>query len=143
MRFASEVISAGSLILISWLIVCFRIGVKFRNSAEKVSKYRLIQATVFACLLALTVGVLQLPLAMFDEWALKLYHISVQPWPSWFQDWAVGQGLVIVVATIAAYIVNTTLRKTPKRLVDLLLDLFRFRNRFFRIHFPIPDRSSL
>lgn len=114
-NFASQLLEwvYGSLIL--WVLLRTRIAVRFRDWAERVSPFRIVQAVVFVPLLALTIGLLQLPLVGFDEWVLKLYRISVQPWLSWLKDWATNQAIVIAVATIAGYILYSLIRKSPNR----------------------------
>ena len=109
--------------LLDWVYVFFilsvllrsRIAVRFRDWAERTSQLRVVQAIVFVPLLALIIGVFQLPLAVFEEWVLKLYRISVQPWLSWLQDWATNQAIVIGVATIVGFILYSMIRKSPKR----------------------------
>ena len=84
-------------LLILWFILNRRLSAKYRDWAENFSRKRFLQALIFAPLLALTVGVLQLPLDALQEWIEKLYGISVQPWGSWIGDWAKAQFLVVLI----------------------------------------------
>jgi STE24 endopeptidase len=115
LRFASELISNIYLLVIFWLILRLRLGPTFRNWAEKLSRFRFVQAAVFVPLLALTVGILQLPVALFDEWVLKLYRISVQAWPSWLQDWAMNQLIIMISATVLVYLLYVNIRTSSRR----------------------------
>jgi len=114
-NFASELLGWIYGFFILWLILLTKVAVRFRDWAERISHYRLVQAFVFVPLLAFTIGVFQLPLAIFDEWVLKLYRISVQPWLSWLSDWAINQLIVMLAASVLGYILYTAIRKSPRR----------------------------
>ena len=114
-NFASQLLGWIYGLFILWLILLTKIAVRFRDWAERISHYRLVQAFVFVSTLAITISVFQLPLAIFDEWVLKLYRISVQPWLSWLSDWAINQIIVIVAASMLGYILYTAIRKSPRR----------------------------
>jgi STE24 endopeptidase len=114
-NFASQLLGWIYGFVILWLILLTKVAVHFRDLAERISHYRLVQAFVFVPLLAFTIGVFQLPLAIFDEWVLKLYRISVQPWLSWLSDWAINQFIVILAASVLGYILYTAIRKSPRR----------------------------
>ncbi len=98
-----------------WFILNRKLSAKFRDWAEKVSQRRFLQALVFTPLLVLTIGILQLPLDLFDEWILKLYRISVQPWSSWAGDWAKAQFLTILFGSFLAWLLYAVIRKSPAR----------------------------
>jgi STE24 endopeptidase len=114
-RFASLLFGSFYGFLVLWFILSRRLSAKFRDWAEKVSRNRFVQALIFIPLLVITIGVLEIPLDIFDEWILKLYRISVQPWPSWFADWAKGQLLVIVIGSFLAWLLYAVIRKSPRR----------------------------
>lgn len=65
-------------------------------------------------LVVITLGVLQLPFETFDEWVLKLYKISVQPWSSWIADWGKGQFLLIVIGSFLVWLLYAVIRKSPQ-----------------------------
>jgi STE24 endopeptidase len=114
-RFASQVFGLLYGVFVLWLMLTRRLGVRFRNWAESCSRYRFVQALIFVSFIVVTIGVFRVPLDIFDEWVLKLYHISVQSWPSWLADWAQTQAIMIVAGTILTYIVYHTIRKSPRR----------------------------
>ena len=49
------------------LVLWWRLGPKYRDWAERVSKRRFVQVLIFAPLLLLTVSVLNLPTSIWDQ----------------------------------------------------------------------------
>ena len=113
--FASRIIGFFYGLFVLWLILRRKFSARFRDWAEKVSHNRFVQALIFTPLLVITIGVLEIPLDIFDEWILKLYRISVQPWPSWFADWAKAQLLAIIIGSFLAWLLYAVIRKSPAR----------------------------
>jgi Zn-dependent protease with chaperone function len=113
--FASRIIGFFYGLLVLWFILSRKLSTKFSDWAEKVSRHRFVQALLFTPLLVLTIGVLEIPLDLFDEWILKLYRISVQPWPSWFADWAKAQFLTMVIGSFLVWLLYAVIRKSPAR----------------------------
>src|ERR1700719_3122503 len=60
-QFRFNIISFFYGLLILWIILHWKLGPKFRDTAEKASSNRFVQALVFAPLLVLTIAILQLP----------------------------------------------------------------------------------
>jgi Zn-dependent protease with chaperone function len=115
LRFSLSLFGFFYGLLILWFILNRRLSAKYRDWAENFSRKRFLQALVFAPLLALTVGVLQLPLDVLQEWIEKLYGISVQPWGSWIGDWAKAQFLVVLIGIPLVWILYSVIRKSPRR----------------------------
>jgi STE24 endopeptidase len=114
-RFVSALFGSFYGLLVFWFILSRKLSAKFRDWAERVSRNRFVQALIFIPLLVVTIGVLEIPLDIFDEWVSKLYRISVQPWPSWFADWAKGQLLAIIIGSFLAWLLYAVIRKSPAR----------------------------
>jgi len=114
-EFAARVLGFFYGLAVLWFILRSKLSAKFRDWAEKRSRKRFVQAFLFTPALVLTIGVLQLPLDIFDECIAKLYKISVQHWPSWFGDWGKGQLLAIGVGGLLVWILYAVIRKSPKR----------------------------
>jgi Zn-dependent protease with chaperone function len=114
-QFASQLFGFAYGLFLLWLVLQRRWSASFRDRAERVSQRRFLQAFIFTPLLVLTIGVLTLPLDIFDEVVLKLYKISVQPWPSWIADWAKAQFLVIILGSLLAWLLYAIIRKSPCR----------------------------
>jgi STE24 endopeptidase len=114
-RFASLLVGFFYSLFVLWFILNRRLSARFRDWAERVSQRRFMQALVVTPLLVLTIGILQLPLDLFDECILKLYKISVQPWTSWAADWAKTQFLTMAIGVFLAWLLYAVIRKSPAR----------------------------
>jgi len=113
--FATRIIGLFYGLLVLWFILRRRLAAKYRDWAERVSRGRFVQAFIFTPLLVLTIGVLQLPIDLFQESVSKLYKISVQSWPSWAADWAKAQFLLIVIGSLLVWILYAVIRKSQLR----------------------------
>jgi STE24 endopeptidase len=128
--FATRIVAFFYGLAVLWFILRSKLAVKFRDWAEKTSRFRIIQAFVFTSLLALTIAVLQLPIDIFGESILKLYAISVQSWPSWAGDLLKALLITIIIGSFLAWILFGVIRKSPRRwwfyfwLISLPLLLF-------------------
>jgi len=88
---------------------------QFRTWAEGASRNSFVQAAIIIPLLVVSFSVLTLPPDMVGQHISRKYGISVQSWPSWFQDWAVGLLLTVVVGTILGWILYAVIRRSPRR----------------------------
>jgi STE24 endopeptidase len=102
-------------LFVLWLLLQGKLSAKYRDWAENFSRARFLQALLFTPLLVLTIGVLQLPLDVLQEWIEKLYGISVQPWGSWMGDWAKAEFLVALIGIPLAWILYAVIRRSPRR----------------------------
>jgi Zn-dependent protease with chaperone function len=104
----------------------------YRDWAERFSSRRLVQALVFSPLLILTIGILELPTGIYQNWVSRKYGISVQGWRSWSWDWAKGEVISVIVGTIFIIVLYSVIRRSPRRwwfyfwLVSLPIALFMF-----------------
>ncbi len=112
--FATRIIGFFYSLFVLWFILRRKLSSKYRDWAESISRKRFFQALVFTPLLVLTIGVLQLPIDIFQESVSKLYKISVQSWPSWAADWAKAQLLTIIIGSFLAWILYIVIRKSPR-----------------------------
>lgn len=115
LRFSLQLFRFLYGLFVLWIILQSGLSAKYRDWAEHFSRARFLQAFLFAPLLVLSIGVLQLPLDAFEEWIEKFYGISVQPWISWMGDWAKAQFLVIVIGIPLVWILYSLIRKSPRR----------------------------
>jgi STE24 endopeptidase len=103
----------GIVVLIA--VIVGRIGPRFRDLAERVSRRRVVQALVFVPLLLLTIGVLTLPLDAYQQYVMREYELSVQTWSSWFWDWTKAQIVSCVIATPMVLALYGIIRRSPER----------------------------
>ncbi len=115
LRFSIQLFSFFYGLLVLWLLLQSKLSAKYRDWAEHFSLSRFLQGLLFAPLLVLSIGFLQLPVDAFQEWIEKLYGISVQPWGSWMCDWAKAQFLVILIGIPLVWILYSVIRKSPRR----------------------------
>ncbi|HWX53048.1 MAG TPA: M48 family metallopeptidase [Verrucomicrobiae bacterium] len=90
------------------------IAAKYRDWAEKVSRYRFVQALVFVPLFLLTIAALGLPLDAYQHSISREYGLSVQGWGSWFSDFLMAQAVFLVLAIPALWLFTTLIRKSPR-----------------------------
>jgi STE24 endopeptidase len=103
----------SALVLVG--IIALRLGPRFRDRAESVSKRRFWQAAVFVPLLFITQAVLELPTAAYGHHLSLLYDQSVQGWGSWLWDGAKSLLVGLVVAIPLVWLLYAILRKSPRR----------------------------
>jgi Zn-dependent protease with chaperone function len=99
------------------LLALLYLGVvaKYRDWAEKVSRFRFVQALVFVPLILITITVLQLPLDAYQQKISRQYGLSVQGWGSWLGDVGKGELISIIFLSLVAWIIATLIRKSPRR----------------------------
>jgi STE24 endopeptidase len=96
-------------------ILYLGIAAKYRDWAEKATKNRFAQALIFVPLLLLTITLLGLPLDVYQQSISRQYGLSVQGWGSWFVDVLKGQGVSLIIGTVAIGGLTTLIRKSPRR----------------------------
>ncbi len=102
-------------VLVYFLVLCWRVGPRYRNWAERVARRRLVQALVYVPLLLLTLSVLNLPRPIYAHWLVHRFGLSVQGWRSWVWDWSKGQLVGWVFAAAVAWILYGVIRRSPRR----------------------------
>ncbi len=102
-------------LLVYWLVLHWKISVRFRDWAEKFSARRFLQSLVFSPLFLVTTAVFTLPLDIYDEWLEKGFGISVQSWGSWSWDWVKAQIIGLVIGTILIWLLYAVIRRSPRR----------------------------
>lgn len=101
--------------VVLWLVLCWKLGPKYRNWAEKAGSAKVLQAAVFAPPLLITLAVLNIPFDLAEHWVSRKFDISVQGWGSWAWDWTKGQLVTLIIGTIVVWIFYAVVRKSPKR----------------------------
>ncbi len=99
------------LVLFLWL----KLAPCYRTLAERVSKYRFVQAVIFVPLFMITMDILNLPLGMYNHHLQRAYGLSVQSWASWFGDLGKAEAISLVMGIPMIWLLFTIIRKSPKR----------------------------
>lgn len=115
LRFKLRIFDTLYSLLVLLAILGLGVAAKYRDWAEKVSKYRLIQALIFVPLFLLTMTVLSLPLDAYQQSISREYGLSVQGWGSWFGDLCKGFLIGAIILTVIAWIISILIRKSPRR----------------------------
>jgi STE24 endopeptidase len=110
-----RIIDTAYSLLVLLALLALGIAAKYRDWAERVSKYRFVQALIFVPLLLLTLTVLGLPLDAYQQSISRKYGLSVQGWGSWFADVAKGQAVSLIILTLAIWGITNLIRKSPRR----------------------------
>jgi STE24 endopeptidase len=110
-----RIIDTAYSLLVLLAILALGIAAKYRDWAERVSKYRFVQALIFVPLLLLTLTVLGLPMDAYQQSISRKYGLSVQGWGSWFADVAKGQAVSLIILTLAIWGITNLIRKSPRR----------------------------
>src|SRR5208283_1618711 len=97
------------------VILWGKVATKYRDVAERVSLRRFVQVLVFAPLIALTMGAMELPMGIYNNWLNRAYGLSVQGWGSWLWDWTKGELLSVIGSVIVVGILYWVIRKSPAR----------------------------
>lgn len=103
----------------SIVVLCFLVGLKvgprYRDWAESLSRRRYVQVLVVATMLFLTVGLLDIPLRIYWQHVKLGYGLSVQNWGSWFWDWTKGELLIFAGAWLVAWLLYALVRRWPRQ----------------------------
>jgi Zn-dependent protease with chaperone function len=114
-RFRFQLIGFFYGLVVLWLTLLWKLAPKYRDWAEKFSSKRFLQSVVFSPLLLLTIAVLTLPAALYDQWVSRRYGLSVQGWGSWSWDWTKGELISIVLGIILIWLLYTVIRRSARR----------------------------
>jgi STE24 endopeptidase len=102
-------------LLIFYLLLRWGWSVKFRDWAEAVSSWRIVQAAIYTAAFNSVVALLNLPIGMWFHWLYRENDLVIQGWGSWFGDR--GKMLLIgtVIATILVFAGASIIRRSPRR----------------------------
>ena len=103
----------GLLVLLA--ILRTGLAAKFRDWALGASRWRIFQAIIFCPLLLLTLDITNLPFRVWGHAIVRSYNLSVQGWPSWILDWMKAEGITLVLATVAGWLLYELIQRSPRR----------------------------
>jgi len=114
-RFRLALVSFVYGLVVLWIILHWRLGVQYRDWAERLSRKRFVQALMFGPLLLITIAVLTAPLDIYSEIVEKEFGISVEGWGSWSWDWIKEQLIMMVFFTVLIWLLYLVIRRSPRR----------------------------
>jgi Zn-dependent protease with chaperone function len=109
-----RIIDTAYSLLVLLALLALGIAAKYRDWAERVSKYRFVQALIFVPLFILTLTVLGLPLDAYQQHISRQYGLSVQGWGSWFGDVLKGQMVSLIILIVAIWLLVILIRWSPR-----------------------------
>ena len=93
-------------------------GTRFESHfdwAQRLTRYRFLQAVIVMSLFVLVLELTQLPLDMYGHHIGLKYGTSVQHWGSWFGDWGKTLLLGFVFVSFVGWVLYGVLRRSPRR----------------------------
>ncbi len=102
-------------VMVLWLMLRMQFGPRLRDWAERLSRFRLVQAVLAMSLFVLVLQLAQLPFDLYQHHIGLTYGLSVQHWGSWFGDWGKGLALGCIFASLLGWILYGVLRRSPRR----------------------------
>jgi STE24 endopeptidase len=103
----------GFLVLL--FLVRGRVGSKFRNWAESVTRQRFVQAFLIVPPILFILSALNLPFDIYGHKTYLEYGISVQGWGSWFWDWTKSQLVQFAIFSPVIWLLYVIIRVSPRR----------------------------
>lgn len=103
----------GLIVLLA--ILYLGIVARFRDWAEKATKYSFLQALIVVPLFILITTILNLPLDAYQHSISRQYGLSVQGWGSWFGDAGKGFFVSAVIGVVLLWLMIFIIRKSPRR----------------------------
>jgi Zn-dependent protease with chaperone function len=87
---------------------------KLRDFAESRTRGHSLQAVLFVPALFVPLGLLHLPINLYWHHLSLYYQQSIQPWGSWFWDWAKAELLEIALALLVVTLLFALIRSKPR-----------------------------
>lgn len=100
--------------LLLFLILRLRAAARFRELAENVSRFRVVQSFAFTSLLLAVLGLLSFPLDAHGHSIALRYGLSVQGWTSWLWDACKSLLMNIAVASFLVWGFYALLHRHPR-----------------------------
>jgi Zn-dependent protease with chaperone function len=102
-------------VVVLLLVLAWRLGPRYRDWVERVTRRRFLEAALYTPLLLATLAVLGLPTDLYGHWLSRHYGLSVEGWGAWAWDWAKMQLLAFVLGIFLVWILYGILRRSARR----------------------------
>jgi len=87
-----------STVVVMWLLLRFRVSMRMRDFAERITRFRALQTAIYWLLFIVVLFVATFPLTIYEGYIREhKYGLSNQTFGPWMRDQAVGLGVGIVL----------------------------------------------
>ena len=102
-------------VAISIFLLASRISARMRDFAERRSRFKAIQVSLYAIPYFLLVYLLSFPLNLYENFFREhQYGFATQSLPPWFREQLIGLGLTIIAGTVLLIILYAVFRRAPR-----------------------------
>jgi STE24 endopeptidase len=102
-------------IAVSALLLWSRFSAGIRNFAQRRTRSRFWQVSIYVAIYFVTVAVLSFPLTLYESFFREhAYGLSNQNFAQWFGDFIKGEGMGLVGMVIGVTVIYTVIRATPR-----------------------------
>jgi STE24 endopeptidase len=102
-------------IAVSALLLWSRFSAGIRNFAQRRTRSRFWQVSIYVAIYFVTVAVLSFPLTLYESFFREhAYGLSNQNFAQWFGDFIKGEGMGLFVIVTAVTEIYTVIRATPR-----------------------------
>jgi STE24 endopeptidase len=102
-------------IAVSALLLWSRFSAGIRNFAQRRTRSRFWQVSIYVAIYFVVVTVLTFPLGVYEGFFREhAYGLSNQNFVQWFGDFLKGQGIGLIVMVIAGTVIYAVIRATPR-----------------------------
>ena len=102
-------------VAISIFLLASRISARLRDFAERKSRFKAIQVSVYAIPYLVLVYVLSFPLNLYENFYREhQYGFATQTFAPWFREQLIGLGLTIIAGTVLLIILYAVFRRAPR-----------------------------
>src|ERR1700726_3829603 len=90
-----------STVVVMWLLLRFRVSMRMRDFAERITRFRPLQSAIYWLLFIVTLFVATFPLTVYEGYIREhKYGLSNQTFGPWMRDQVVALGVGIVLGAI-------------------------------------------
>jgi STE24 endopeptidase len=100
---------------ISIFLLSSRISARLRDFAERRSRFKAIQVSLFAIPYFVLVYVLSFPLNLYENFYREhQYGFATQSFPPWFREQLIALGVALLIGTILLIVLYAVFRRAPR-----------------------------
>jgi STE24 endopeptidase len=108
-------VDAAYAVIVSSILLWFRISARMRDFARGITRSRFWQATIYAAFFTILATALTFPLTVYEDFLREHeYGLSNQTFVQWLGDFGIASGLNIVIFTILLTVIYAVIRGARK-----------------------------